>query len=114
MPNQWNVDFYEKEIEKFLDSLSEKERAKVLRNISLLEKFGLTLREPYVKSLKIEKLRELRTIFSSKIFRLLFFHYKEKTLVILHGFVKKTMKIPARETKTALQRMRKYKNQKGG
>ena len=26
---RWVVDFYEKEIEKFLDSLSEKERAKI-------------------------------------------------------------------------------------
>lgn len=87
--NKWKVDFYKKEIERFLDALSRKERTKVLRNISLLERFGLNLRKPYVKSLKIRKLRELRAIFKSKIFRLLFFHYKAETLIILHAFVKK-------------------------
>lgn len=106
---RWVVDFYGREIEKFLDSLSEKERAKVLKNISLLEKFGLNLRVPYVKPLKIRNLKELRIIFRSKIFRLLFFHYKARILVILHAFVKKTKKTPAREIKTALKRMKSYK-----
>ena len=108
--SDWEIDFYEKEIEKFLDLLNKKERAKVLKNISLLERLGLELREPYVKSLKIQDLRELRIIFSSKIFRLLFFHYKEKILVILHAFVKKTKKTPNKEIKTALKRMKNYKN----
>lgn len=112
--NKWSVDFYEKKIERFLDSLSRKERAKVLRNISLLEKFGLNLRKPYVKSLKIQKLRELRVIFRSKIFRLLFFHYKERILVILHGFVKKTKKTPVKEIKIALERIKIYRNKREG
>jgi len=42
----WKIEFYGKEIGKFLDSLSFKERAKVLRNISLLESFGPNLKEP--------------------------------------------------------------------
>jgi phage-related protein len=105
----WEIDFYKEEIENFLDSLSHKERAKVSRNISLLERFGLNLREPYIRSLKIKGLRELRVIFSSKIFRLIFFHYKEKILVILHAFVKKTKKTPMKEIKIALERMNQYK-----
>ncbi|MBU0618849.1 type II toxin-antitoxin system RelE/ParE family toxin [Patescibacteria group bacterium] len=110
----WKVDFFEKEIERFLDLLSKKERAKVLRNIFLLERFGLGLREPNVKSLKIKKLKELRIIFSSKIFRFLFFHYQEKTLVILHAFIKKTQKTPAKEIRIALERMKQYRKNKGG
>lgn len=107
--NGWQVDFYEKEIERFLDSLSRKEKAKVLRNISLLERLGLELKEPYVKHLKIQKLRELRVIFKSKIFRLIFFHYQKKLLVILHAFIKKSQKTPSKEIKIALTRMKQYK-----
>ena len=89
--------------------MSKKERSKILRNIALLERFGLSLKEPYIKSLKIQELRELRIIFSSKIFRLLFFHYKEKIFVILHAFVKKTRKTPTKEIRIALERKKQYK-----
>jgi len=108
----WKVELYEKDIEKFLDSLSIKERIKVLRNIGLLERFGLNLRKPYVISLKIKGLKELRIVISRKMIRLLFFYFKEKIIVILHGFVKKTQKTPAKKIKIALQRMQKYKHER--
>lgn len=104
----WKIEFYDKEIEKFLDSLNHKERAKILRNIGLLKRFGLKLREPYVRSLKARGLRELRIIYSRKIIRLIFFHWKNKIIVILHSFVKKTQKTPIKELKTAINRMKKY------
>jgi len=43
---------------------------------------------------------------------LIFFHYKEKILVVLHAFVKKTQKTPAREIKIALERLKNYKKEK--
>lgn len=44
--------------------------------------------------------------------RILFFEHG-LDLVILHGFVKKTQKIPKRELKSAKERMQEYLNREG-
>jgi len=61
----WQVDFYEDAesnypVERFLDELAEKHRAKLLALIKMLNEYGPTLPFPY--SSQVEgKLRELRT-----------------------------------------------------
>lgn len=84
----------------FLDSLDNKLRAKTLMMVSLLEKYGNSLREPYTKNLK-DGLFELRAISGSNITRSLFFFYLNRNIVITNGFVKKTKKTPKSEIELA-------------
>lgn len=106
------VTFYQQEngkipVQDFLLSLSSKLRAKAFSDIELLEKHGSDLKEPYVKPVKGKEnkgLYELRIKFSSDIARIFYFTYCNNSYILLHGFIKKTMKTPPRE----LERARRY------
>jgi len=69
------------------------------------------VREPYVKPLKGEKnkgLYELRIKFASDIARIFYFTYCNNKYILLHGFVKKTMKTPKNEIEKARKYMEDY------
>lgn len=94
---KFDVDFYRKEdgscpVEEFLDSLSNKMRAKLLKMIVLLQKNGNELREPYSKSLG-DGIFELRVKQSTDITRVLYFFVVGHKIVLTNGFVKKTQKL---------------------
>ena len=91
------VPFYE-----FIKELSPKLKAKVIRDLDVLERFGNELREPYSKPLG-QGIFELRTLFGKDITRTLYFFYFGKKIIITHGFVKKQKKTPAGEIKRALK-----------
>jgi phage-related protein len=91
-----------KPIQEFISSTEEYAQAKVLRSLDLLEKYGLSIGMPHVK--KVEKeLFELRVRGKQEV-RILFCMRREK-LIFLHGFIKKTNKIPIKELKTAKARL---------
>ena len=94
---------------EFLDSLPPKHQAKAFREIDLLERFGSSLKEPYVKHIDGE-IWELRIRFSSDISRIFYFTWNFNTIVLLHGFVKKTQKTPRGEIETAQKRLLDYKS----
>lgn len=112
----FDVEFYQKEngiipLEEFLVSLPAKLRAKAFRDIELLKIHGSNLGEPYVKSVKGKENRglyELRIKFAGDITRIFYFMYCRKRFVLLHGFVKKTMKTPKRELHKARNYMNDY------
>ena len=81
---------------EFLGSLSPKMKAKILRDLDLLEEKGNTLREPYSKHLE-DGIFELRTKLASDITRSLYFFFEGNRIVITHGFVKKQEKTPPSE-----------------
>ena len=68
-----------------------KHRAKALRDIDVLEKYGTALTEPLVKHVA-GKLWELRIQSASDISRVFYFVPVGKGIVLLHGFVKKCKK----------------------
>jgi len=108
----WNIIFYEKDdgttpVQEFLDKLPEKHHAKALRDIDVLEKYGIALTEPHVKHIK-DKLWELRVKSASDISRIFYFVHVGKNIVLLHGFVKKTQRTPNREIKTACNYFEDY------
>ena len=69
---------------------------KIQDYIETLKRFGTRAGEPYVKHLTGE-LWELRPLRS----RIIFVGFYNGTFVLLHAFVKKTQKTPAREIKRA-------------
>ena len=111
------LDFYMKEngkipVQDFLYSLNPKLRAKAFSDIELLKQLGTELRKPYVKPIKgkdNKDLYELRIKFSSDIARIFYFTYYDNKFVLLHGFIKKTMKTPQGEIKKARKYMKDYK-----
>lgn len=101
----WEIEFYRDEIgvaptEVFLDSLEDiKLKAKMLRELELLEEFGNLLREPHTKSIGDDRgsLFELRAKQSSNISRVFFFFIKGRKIILLNGIVKKQEKTPPEE-----------------
>lgn len=112
----YDVEFYEMEngripVQDFLYSLDPKLRAKAFRDIGLLRNLGNELREPYVKPIKGDKnkgLYELRIKFSSDIARIFYFTYHNNKYILLHGFIKKSMKTPPLEIEKARKYMEDY------
>ena len=87
-------------IEEFLNNLEPKMRAKVLRNLDLLNEYGPALREPYSKFLG-DGLFEVRTQFDGNITRVLYFFISGKSIILTNGFTKSTRKTPPSEIEFA-------------
>ncbi len=111
-----NINFYEKQagsipVLDFIESLPAKHRAKVYREIDLLEQFGINLTYPHTQKMegeKYKKLWELRIKFGSDISRVFYFAHINNTFVLLHGFVKKSNKTPSKELNTAITNMNDF------
>ncbi|MBI2515175.1 type II toxin-antitoxin system RelE/ParE family toxin [Candidatus Wolfebacteria bacterium] len=97
-----NIRFFDTQLEKFIRSLDESTIAKVLRTIDLLEMFGHQLGLPHSKKVHTH-LFELRILGKQEVRIFYTFHTDEA--VLLHGFVKKSNRIPKKEFTTALQKL---------
>jgi len=114
----WTVEYYQDErgrhpVREFLDSLPEKDQARILQTARLLEEFGLQLGAPYVKAVR-GKLWELRVRAGRASYRILYFAFVGQRFILLHGFIKKTRKIPSREIEIAERRMAEFLARQGG
>lgn len=112
-----DVEFYKtaagrEVVAEFLDTLPPKDMAKVFRDIDLLAEFAPDLYEPYTKHID-GPIWELRSKFSSNIYRIFYFIWRDNKLVLLHGFTKKTQKTPPREIQTAKIRLADYETRYG-
>lgn len=108
--NDFEVILYEKEngeipVEKFLDNLPIKMKAKVVGLIQILQEFGNDLREPYSKYLG-DGIFELRAKQGSDLSRVLYFFYLDKKIILTNGFVKKSQKTP----KPEIQKAKRYRD----
>lgn len=111
------VEFYETSknqipFEEFLMELTPLLKAKVLRDLELLEAFGNRLREPYSKSLG-EGLFELRTKQSTNLVRSIYFFFEGERIIVTHGFVKKQQKTPFVEIEKAKSFRADWKRRNG-
>jgi len=107
----WQVVFYitrsgNKPVREFLDTLPVPDRAAVLRNLSLLQEFGLDVGAPLVRPIRgRRKLWELRVRATKGAIRVFYFAHTGRRFVLLHGFVKKSQKTPSKELNIAERRM---------
>ncbi len=95
------IQFFDDDIEEFIGSLNEPTIAKVLRTIDLLEKFGNKLGMPHSKPLK-NAFFELRIRGVQEIRIIYVFH--QQNVVLLHGFIKKIQKLPAKHFSLAVKK----------
>ena len=107
---QWTVQFYEEpngnsQILDYLNGIEDRKlKAKIFRDIELLQQFGINLSMPHARYLE-NGIWELRTKQSNNISRILYFTYSNNNIILLNGFIKKTKKTP----KIELERVLKYK-----
>ena len=85
---------------EYINSLFPKERAKILKYIDFLREKEGRLDEPYSKHIR-GKIRELRVDFARNRHRVFYFIFIEKTIILLHAFIKRTDKTPEAEIKIA-------------
>lgn len=99
---EYSVNFYKNSttgkipVKEYLNDLTEKQRAKVLRYIEFLRAHKGYLDEPYSRHIT-GKIRELRIDFSGSHHRIFYFTFIGKRIILLHGFLKHTSKTPMQE-----------------
>ena len=114
----WSVEYYcdihgKEPVANFIDSLSMELQTKILRYIDLLARYGVLLKEPYTKQIR-GKLRELRVSDKSGNVRVIYFTYTGRKFILLHAFMKKTMKTPKTDIDIAERRMKDFMERLGG
>lgn len=91
---------FDPSLREFIFSLEINTITKILRMIDLLENFGHRIGPPYSKKvsdglfeLRIRGIQEVR----------IFYTFHDNSAYLLHGFVKKSQKIPRKELEKALK-----------
>lgn len=113
---KWNIELYSKPNEEivynFIQSQPVKMKAKIEREIDLLEEFGTDLGYPHIDKVRghdYKKLWNLRIKQGSNITRIIYFLHIDNKFVLLHGFVKKTDEIPDSELQIAKKNERLFR-----
>lgn len=104
------LDSGEKPFEEFLSHFSVKDKAKIFETINYfleLKNQGLPIKEKLSRYLE-NGIFELRIYLTNKIARTLYFYQKGRKVVIIHGFIKKTVKTPRKEIEKAKLLREKY------
>lgn len=94
-------------IKEFIESLSKQQKAKIFRIFTLLEEYGLSSVIPHVKKLSGTPLWEIRILGQDNI-RIIYIYTKNNSILVLHGFIKKTQKTPNKEINIALRRFKDW------
>jgi len=103
---KWNVTFYDDRVMKEIDDWPMSIKAKFSWIIESVENLGLSeIGMPHIKSMK-KGLFEIRAQGKDGIGRAFFCIDKDRLIVILSGFIKKTQKTPQKEIDLALKRMK--------
>jgi len=119
MPNdEWSVEYYVEDsghvpVDAFLDELDQKTLARFLWSIEQLRVRNLQARYPLARPVE-GKIWELREESNTNIYRILYFFFTGRRIVLLHGFAKKTEKLPRRELETAQRRLARFLEREGG
>lgn len=113
----WAIEFYltssgTSPVEDFLDSLDLKTRARFRWSMEQLRVRNVTAREPLVKHLE-GKLWELREESQTNIYRVVYFFFTGRRIVLLHGFGKKKQKTPGKELEIARSRYQEFLRREG-
>ncbi len=105
------VDFYKEEsgnepVRKWLKSLSIEDRRIIGKDIRIVQ-LDWPVGSPLVKPLG-SAIWEIRSDLDNRISRILFI-FHNSTIILLHGFIKKTQKTPQQDIELAKKRMKNIK-----
>lgn len=92
---------------KFISNLDYKTKQKISDILSYIAYNKGKLSEPYTKKV-YEDIYEIRVL--SKIQIRIFYTYRSDVIFVLHGFVKKTKKLPTKEIRRAISILKEFDN----
>ena len=104
------VEFYKNYFEEFFLKQTQKVRAKILWTIELIEDIE-NIPKTYLSPVK-KGLYEIRVKQGSNIYRIFCFFYRDKIVVLMNGYVKKTQKTPKQQIEKALKIKKEYEDEK--
>ena len=104
--NQYRIFYYispsgENIFRSFLDSLSEKSQRKILRIFQYIKEYGLAAILQHTKKITGTPLWEIRILGKDNI-RVFYAVPMKNSVIVLHGFVKKSQKTPKKELSKAI------------
>ena len=105
----WIITYYSDSVQAEILALPSGFLARYLRYSDRMEVYGADLGMPHTRAMG-DGLCELRLKSSEGIARVFYCTVVGKKIVMLHQFIKKTDKTPARELTTAKRRMKEIKN----
>ena len=113
MNTNWRIDYYispsgDNPVKQFLDSLEKIQKAKVFRIFMYYEQYGISSIIPHTKKLSGTPFWEIRIRGKDNI-RIPYLVNTEKSILVIHGFIKKTQKTPQKELYIAYQRYKEWK-----
>lgn len=94
-------------VKKFIESLIESQQRKIARVLSHIEEHGIVTAIPHIKKVTGTSLWEIRSLGQDNI-RIFYASVFENSVVLLHGFIKKSQKTPTKELKIALNRLKDW------
>lgn len=114
----WTVEYYVEDdgtvpVREFLNQMDKKTYARFDWSLEQLRARNVQAGYPLVRHLE-GKLWELREESQTNIYRIIYFFFTGRRIVLLHGFQKKTEKTPRREIEMAKNRMVKLVKREGG
>jgi len=108
---KYKVLFYEEEgdkpVEGFLNGIPKQAKEKTLRRIALLEEKGNQMPSQYCDKLTGSPLWELKIKYRTNEYRIFYF-FLEKTIILVHGFIKKTEDTPKGDIDLGEKRMKEW------
>lgn len=112
MPSKYKIYYYtspsgDNPVKKFIDSLGKIQKAKVFRVFQIYQEYGLDLIVPHTKKVSGTPLWEIRIRGKDNI-RIIYVSLTKKSILALHGFVKKKQKTAQKDLKIALKRYKDW------
>ena len=106
---EWQLSFFNKKVESDTLSFPAGILANFIHIAEMIEEFGPALGAPYTKAMG-QGLFEIRAKGKEGTGRSFFCMIKGKEVIILHSFIKKSQKTPAKELKIARRRLKEVKS----
>jgi len=115
---EWSVEYFVDDsgrspVGEFLHELDNRTFRRFDWSLQQLCLRNVQAREPLVRHVE-GKIWELREESQTPIYRVLYFFWTGRRIVLLHGFAKKTPKLPRRELEIALARWQRFQEREGG
>jgi phage-related protein len=114
---RWTIEFYQSPtgnpiVYNWFIQQEAKVKARFAQIFDLLQEKGTSVGMPYVRPITNTKLYEIRVEQDKNIYRILYFSYTGRRFILLHGFQKKTQKIPKQAIDLAETRRKEVIEQK--
>jgi phage-related protein len=109
---KWKIEFHQSldgtsSVLDWFKKQPPKVKSKFVHVFNLLEEKGILLGMPHVRLVQ-NKLFEIRIEQDTNIYRIFYFAHTGKKFILLHGFQKKTQKLPPQEINIAEVRMKDF------